>query len=108
MHFLPYLVLRILAENPYIRAVSPPQLIVTEGEPVTLVFLIATDSDGATWNNRAVTFLFTNRSGVEYSVNFNFQNSNPDFPQYFLYTIPKVELSHAGVYTAFAPSMSIA
>ena len=96
----------LLAENPYIRAVSPSQLIVAEGESVILVFLVATDSDGATWNNRAVTFSFTNRSGVEYSINSNFQNSNPDFPQYFVYTIPTVELSHAGIYSAFAPSMS--
>lgn len=94
-----------IAENPYIRAVSPSQLTVTEGEPVTLIFLIATDSDGATWNNDAVTFSFTNRSGVEYSINSNFQASDPDFPQYFTYSIPKVELTHAGIYTASAPSM---
>ena len=86
---------------------SPPQLIVTEGEPATLVFLIAADSDGATWNNRAVRFSFTNRSGVQYSINSNVQNSNPDFPQYFVYTVPKVQISHAGIYTAFAPSMSL-
>ena len=103
-HFQSYSCL--FAENPYIRAVSPAQLIVIEGESTTFVFLIATNSDGATWNNRAVTFSFTNRSGVVYSINSNFRNSNPDFPQFFVYTIPKVELSHAGIYTASAPSMS--
>ena len=84
---------------------SPSQLTVTEGESATLIFLIATDSDGATWNNEAVMFSFTNRSGVEYSINSNFQDSDPDFPQYFIYTISKAEVSNAGIYTASAPSM---
>ena len=84
---------------------SPTQIIITEGESATLIFLIATDSDGATWNNEAVTFSFTNRSGVEYFINSNFQDSTPDFPQFYMYTIPRVELSHAGIYTASAPSM---
>ena len=95
----------ILAENPYIRAVSPTQLIVTEGESTTLIFLVATDSDGTTWNNDAVTFSFTNRSGVDFIINPNFQDSNPDFPQYYMYTISRVELSHAGRYTASLSSM---
>ena len=93
------------AENPYIKAVSPNQLVVTRGEPVTLVFLIAADSNGATWNNEAARFSFTDRSGLEYSIDSRFQDSRPEFPQYFIYTIPSVDLSHAGLYTASAPSM---
>lgn len=94
------------SDNPYIRAVSHNQLSITAGESVTLIFIVATDSDGTSWNNEGVTFTFTNRSGVESSVIPDFRDSNPNFPQYYIYTIQSVDLSHAGVYTASAPSMS--
>ena len=92
-------------ENPYIRAVSQTQLVVTRGESATLIFLIATDSDGATWNNMDVKFYFTDKSGEQYPIISGFRISRPDFPQSYIYTIPIVDLSDAGVYTASAPSM---
>ena len=86
------------------RAVSPNNHVVDEGESATLAFLIARDSNGAVWSNDGTMFSFTNRSGVEYSLESSFQNSIPDFPQYFIYTIPSVRLSDAGIYTALVPS----
>lgn len=84
---------------------SLTQLVATRGESAALIFLIATDSDGATWNNRDVRFYFTDRSGELYPITSGFRDSRPDFPQYFVYNIPIVDLSNAGVYTASAPSM---
>ena len=90
-------------ENPFIRAVSPIQSIATEGDSVTLTFLAAVDSDGSSWNNKIVTFSFTNRKGVAFPLQSNFEDSNPQFPQHFEYIIPRVDISHAGTYTASAP-----
>ena len=84
---------------------SPTQLVVTRGESATLIFVIATDSDGAMWNNRNVRFYFTDRSGEQYPITSGFRDSMPDFPQHYIYTIPIVDLSDAGVYTVSTPSM---
>ena len=81
------------------------QLVATEGDSVNLTFLVAVDSDGNTWNSKGATFSFTNRSRVEISLGSSFEDSNLEFPQYFIYTIPSVNLSHAGTYTAAATRM---
>ena len=94
-----------LLDNPYVRAVSPSNLVVTEGDSVTLIFQIAVDSDGATWTNNGVSFSFTNRfSEIQTSLDSSFTNSRVDFPHYFVYTIKRVGLSNAGLYQASAPS----
>lgn len=94
-------------ENPYLSAVSPRDLSATAGESVTLEFTVALTSNGVTSNNDQVNFTFTNSNGVLTVTNLNFQTSNPDYPQNFLYTIERVNRSHAGVYTAEAPSMCV-
>ena len=92
-------------EDPYLSAVSSRDLSVMAGESVTLEFAVALTSNGVTSNNDRVNFTFTNSNGVLTVTRMNFQTSNPDYPQNFVYTIERVNRSHAGVYKAEAPSM---
>ena len=94
-------------ENPYLRAVSSRDVFATLGESVTLEFAVALTSNGVTSNNDRVNFTFTNSNGVLTVTHLNFQTSNQDYPQNFVYTIERVNRSHVGVYTAEAASMFV-
>lgn len=94
-------------ENPYLSAVSSRNLSATSGESVTLEFAVALTSNGVTSDNNRVNFTFTNSNGVPTVTHLNFQVSNPNYPQNFVYTIERVNQSHAGVYTAEAASKCV-
>ena len=84
-------------ENPYIRRLTSEVVIVESGDPVTLIFLAAVNSDGNEWTMPFFTFT---KPGVR--VPATFENVDPNFPQHYSLSILSVEDSHQGIYTASA------
>ena len=93
-----------LSENPYVRAVSPREISVVAGDSVTLEFAVALNSDGVARNTDDVIFTFTDFNGNQPTMLSSFISFNENLPHNFVYTVEKVNGSHAGVYRASAPS----
>ena len=69
---------------------------------MTLEFTVAMNSNGVTWDRDDVKFLFSNFDENDPLVISKFQATNPNYPHSFVYTIERVNRSHAGVYIARA------
>ena len=74
------------------------------GDSVTLEFTVALNSNGVTTNTDDVVFTFSNFNGDQPVTISSFEIADRDLPHNFVYTIEKVNPSHAGVYTTRAPS----
>lgn len=74
-------------------------IVAESGDPVTLIFQAAVNSDGNEWSTTMLFFTFT-KPGVRVPVTF--ENADPNFPQQFALSILSVEDSHQGIYTASA------
>ena len=94
----------VSTENPYVVAVSPAYVDVVEGDPVTLEFKVAVNSDGSSFENEPY-FTFTSAFlDLEYMLTF--QSRYPDFPQNYNHTIENVDRLQEGRYTATATRYS--
>lgn len=69
-----------------------------EDSPVTLVFRVAVDSNGNSWNREEIYFAFEDETQLRFTV------CDPNFPQNFCYTILSVNRFDEGTYTAIATS----
>lgn len=97
----------LYTENPYTETVSPLNAIVVEGNPVTLEFKVAVDSNGNSWNAEGINFDFT-PAGLfdrEYGELLLFTVRSSAYPQNYIYSIESVDRSQEGLYTVTASSM---
>lgn len=94
----------LCTENPYTETVSMPNPNVVEGNPVTLEFKVAVDSNGNSWNTEETNFEFTpavfdRMSSIPFSVR------SSAYPQNYIYSIERVDRSQEGLYTVTASRM---
>ncbi len=106
-------------ENPFIERISPASVVVLEGEPLRLEFRIAVDSDGITWNEEGIRFIFQPTFGRFITDNPRrrrqspppipqmpmFQVETPEYPQNYILDFSVISRYDAGVYTATATGM---
>ena len=96
----------LYTENPYTDTVSPLNPIVVEGNPVTLEFKVAVDSNGNIWTTEGIDFHFTPALfDRESAVLFSFTVHSFAYPQNYIYSIEHVDTSQEGLYTVTASSM---
>lgn len=92
----------LYTENPYTETVSPLNPIVVEGNPVTLEFKVAVDSNGNIWTTEGIVFHFTPALFDRESAVLSFSFA---YPQNYIYSIEHVDRSQEGLYTVTATSM---
>ena len=97
--------------NPYIAAVSPTDITIMEGQPLTIRFRVAVNSDGNFWFTGRTSFYFASSSsilgeaGTEGEVGADeieipFQISESDYPQDYFFSVPRVRREQDGIYSA--------
>ena len=96
----------LYTENPYTETVSPLNPTVVEGNPVTLEFKVAVDSNGNSWNTDGIDFDFTSAFlDRESAVLFLFTVHSSAYPQNYIYSTEHVDRSQEGTYTVTASSI---
>lgn len=70
------------------------------GEPATLLFQVAVNSEGSRWDTTGMSFTFTDESGQTSPAIFRVRDNN--FPQHYSLVIDSVQEAHAGVYRVMA------
>ena len=95
----------LLAENPYIRRLTPEILRVESGGSVEVIFHVAVNSNGNQWSTSVTNFSFTNIEGQTFPVSFTARDFN--YPQQYSLLLEMVEESHAGTYRVTVPSKII-
>ena len=81
-------------------AVTADPVTVIEDNPITLVFRVAVDSNGNSWDTEEIYFMFQDETSLRFTVCDN------NFPQNYCYTIASVSRFDEGTYTATASSKS--
>jgi hypothetical protein len=88
----------VTSRNPYVAAVTADPITVIEDNPITLVFRVAVDSNGNSWDTEEIYFMFQDETPLRFTVCDN------NFPQNYCYTIASVSRFDEGTYTATASS----
>ena len=86
------------ADNPFVERVSPSLVTVVEGDPLTLRFRVAVNSNGNSWTTSRTTFTFMDN--LEQVSSVQFTNTVADFPQDYELSYPAALRSQEGTYTA--------
>ena len=89
----------ICADNPFVERFSPSFVTVVEGEPLTLRFRVAVNSNGNSWTTSRTSFMFMN--SFEEISPVTFTNTVANYPQDYEFSVPAVLRSQEGMYTAF-------
>ena len=97
--------------NPYIIPISPSDITIIEGQPLTIRFRVAVNSDGNFWDTSRTSFYFAPTLSLlgeadtmgeigEVETLIPFQIPEPDYPQDYVYSVDRVMRRHGGVYSA--------